>query len=311
MSPAAVTRPTAPAGPSPELRSAYDTCRRLHAEHGRTYYLATRLLPAWKRPYVHALYGFARYADELVDGPFGGTPAGQAEADAALAGLERGLLAAFASDSPPGRGTQADVLRALKDTAQRWDLPPAYFTTFLTAMRMDLTVREYETWEDLLGYVEGSAAVIGLQMLPILEPTSRAASAYARDLGIAFQLANFLRDVGEDLRRGRIYLPLESLRLFGVTREHLLTGGGYAGCWPTRLRAAAKSSARPSLVSDCCTRRPGTASALPTRSTAGSSTPSKTRTTRSSTAAWRSRCRGGSPSRAPRSGVLRGPANPG
>jgi phytoene synthase len=116
------------------------------------------------------------------------------------------------------------VLRAVADTASRWELPGAYFTSFLGAMRMDLSVREYETWEDLLGYVEGSAAVIGLMMLPILEPSSRTAAAYARDLGIAFQLANFLRDVGEDLRRGRIYLPQESLRLFGITRERLLTG---------------------------------------------------------------------------------------
>jgi phytoene synthase len=235
-----VSRPAAPAGTgllAPELRSAYDTCRRLHASHGRTYYLATRLLPAWKRPYVHALYGFARYADELVDGPDGSLPAGAtgsagaagpSEADAALRGLEQGLLAALASEPgrelPPAPGTRGDVLRAVADTAARWDLPAAHFTTFLAAMRMDLTVREYDTWQDLLGYVEGSAAVIGLMMLPILEPSSRTAGAYARDLGIAFQHANFLRDVGEDLRRGRIYLPQESLRLFGVTRERLLTG---------------------------------------------------------------------------------------
>ncbi len=217
---------TAPAGPPAELRAAYDTCRRLHASHGRTYYLATRLLPAWKRPYVHALYGFARFADELVDSPDGCSPAGQQEADAALRALEVGLLAALdAGREVAGEAsTRGDVLRALADTAARWEVPSEHFTTFLAAMRMDLTVREYETWDDLLTYVEGSAAVIGLQMLPILEPSSRTAAAYARDLGVAFQLANFLRDVGEDLRRGRIYLPQESLRLFGVTRERLLTG---------------------------------------------------------------------------------------
>jgi phytoene synthase len=223
-----VRPPAAPAGtggPAPELRSAYDTCRRLHASHGRTYYLATRLLPAWKRPYVHALYGFARFADELVDGPDGSSP----EADAALQDLEMGLLAALAEPGAPAEhatrlSIRDDVLRAVADTAARWQLPAAYFSSFLAAMRMDLSVREYDTWEDLLAYVEGSAAVIGLMMLPLLEPSSRTADAYARDLGIAFQHANFLRDVGEDLRRGRIYLPQESLRLFGVTRERLLTG---------------------------------------------------------------------------------------
>ncbi len=222
-----MSRPSEPSGPdgaegpAPALRSAYDTCRRLHASHGRTYYLATRLLPAWKRPYVHALYGFARYADELVDGPDGFSPEAAASA---LRALEDQLQKALAGQSPSETGTRGDVLRAVADTAARWELPAAYFTSFLAAMRMDLSVREYETWEDLLGYVEGSAAVIGLMMLPVLEPSSRTAEAYARDLGVAFQLANFLRDVGEDLRRGRIYLPQESLRLFGVTRERLLTG---------------------------------------------------------------------------------------
>ncbi len=220
-----MSRPGATAGPAPALQSAYDTCRRLHAAHGRTYYLATRMLPAWKRPYVHALYGFARFADELVDGPQACSAAGAQQADAALRELERELVTSLTRpDAPAGPGTQGEVLRAVADTAARWELPTEHFTTFLGAMRMDLTVHEYETWDDLLTYVEGSAAVIGLQMLPILEPRSRTAAAYARDLGVAFQLANFLRDIGEDLRRGRIYLPQESLRLFGVTREDLLTG---------------------------------------------------------------------------------------
>jgi phytoene synthase len=205
---------------TPELAAAYRTCRQLHAQHGRTYFLATLLLPAWKRPYVHALYGFARFADELVDAP-GMVPA---SASAALDELEEELLKALAGSLPAAAGVRSDVLRALADTVARWDIPVDYFTTFLQSMRMDLSVTSYESWEDLQAYVEGSAAVIGLQMLPILEPSSRTAAAYARDLGVGFQLANFLRDVGEDLRRGRIYLPQESLRLFGVTRESLKTG---------------------------------------------------------------------------------------
>ena len=206
----------------PVLEGAYRTCRQLHADHGRTYFLATLLLPAWKRRYVHALYGFARFADELVDGP----ELAPSDAEAALDDLDQGLQEALAGKLPADApsGARTDVLRALADTAARWDLPAEQFTTFLASMRMDLTVGEYESWDDLLGYVEGSAAMIGLQMLPILEPSSALAAVYARDLGIAFQLANFLRDVGEDLRRGRIYLPQDSLRLFGVTREHLARG---------------------------------------------------------------------------------------
>jgi phytoene synthase len=88
-------------------------------------------------------------------------------------------------------------------------------------MTMDLTVAQYETYEDLYEYVYGSAAVIGLQMVPILEPTSPDAYKHATELGVAFQLANFIRDVGEDLERGRVYLPLQELANFGVTRADL------------------------------------------------------------------------------------------
>jgi phytoene synthase len=83
-------------------------------------------------------------------------------------------------------------------------------------MTMDLTVERYETWDNLLEYMDGSAAVIGEMMLPVLEPTASAAIAHARDLGNAFQLTNFLRDINEDLDRGRVYIPQEDVRRFGV-----------------------------------------------------------------------------------------------
>ena len=192
----------------PALRDAYEACRRLNAAHGRTYYLATLLLPPHKRPYVHALYGFARYADEIVD-----DLASTATDEEKAAALGPALL-------------DTTVGAALRDTLHRWDIPYAHVDPFLTSMRMDLTVTEYPTYDDLLTYVYGSAAVIGLQMVPILEPLvpREVAYPYAQDLGVAFQLTNFLRDVGEDLRRGRVYLPQEDLAAFGVTREHLEHG---------------------------------------------------------------------------------------
>ncbi len=197
----------------PGLRVSYDACRRLNAAHGRTYYLATLLLPPYKRPYVHALYGFARYADEIVD-----------DLDSALDRTEKAAaLQEWTTRFLRGEGDAA-TLPAVHDTIRRWGIPLRHFEAFLASMRMDLTVTEYATYDDLLGYVHGSAAVIGLQMVPILEPLNGAAYAYAEDLGIAFQLANFLRDVGEDLRRGRIYLPMADLAMFGVTREHLEAG---------------------------------------------------------------------------------------
>ena len=123
-------------------------------------------------------------------------------------------------------GSVHPVSRAVVDTVRRWDIPLELFAEFLASMRMDLTVTGYATYEDLRRYMWGSAAVIGLQMVPVLEPVGprELAEPYAADLGVAFQLSNFIRDVGEDLRRGRVYLPAEDLAAFGVTREQLARG---------------------------------------------------------------------------------------
>jgi phytoene synthase len=198
----------------PLLQASYERCRELNASHGKTYYLATLLLPPAKRPYVHALYGFARYADEIVD-DLASTLSEQEKADWLGTWGDR-----FLADLARGRSDDP-VCRAVVDTVLRWDIDVAHFEAFLHSMRMDLTVTEYETYADLSEYVYGSAAVIGLQMVPILEPTAPEAYERAQDLGAAFQLANFVRDVGEDLDRGRVYLPLEDLAAFGVTRADL------------------------------------------------------------------------------------------
>ncbi len=208
----------------PALRASYERCRRLNAAHGQTYYLATLLLPPQRRPAVHALYGFARYADEIVDDL--ASPCSVAERSARLAHWGGCFLAGL--DAPPGErpADSSGLLPAVWDTARRYGLAAGLFADFLASMRMDLTVACYPTYSDLLRYVHGSAGVIGLQMVPVLGTVGPAelAEPYAYDLGIAFQLANFIRDVGEDLRRGRVYLPLEDLEAFQVTREQLLAG---------------------------------------------------------------------------------------
>lgn len=201
----------------PSLRESYEACRKLNAKHGKTYYLATQLLPTGKRPYVHALYGFARYADEIVD-DLSSTLTNQEKSDWLKTWGDK-----FLDDLNTGE-SQDPICRAVVDTVNRWQIPHEYFESFLHSMRMDLTVTQYETYEDLYEYVYGSAAVIGLQMVPILEPTDQQAYERAKELGVAFQLANFVRDVGEDLARGRIYLPLAELRKFGVTRSTLEAG---------------------------------------------------------------------------------------
>ena len=200
----------------PPLRAAYATCRALNAAHGRTYFLATRLLPAARRPAVHALYGFARYADEIVDDLGDDRPIDEkaAQLDRLTADMEAAL------DGVP---TDVPVLAALADTTSRYGIDRKHFADFMVSMRMDTTVADYATFDDLAVYVHGSAAVIGLQMLPILgtRVPREEAEPYAAALGVAFQLTNFLRDVGEDLDRGRVYLPLDELGAFGVDRDLL------------------------------------------------------------------------------------------
>ncbi len=198
----------------PAMRASYTECKRLNSLHGKTYYLATLLLPPAKRPFVHALYGFARYADEIVD-----------DLNSKLTDQEKALeLKTWGNQvlKDIGNGTSSDHIgRALVDTVKRFNIPIAHFEAFLHSMTMDLTVSEYETFEDLMEYVYGSASVIGLEMVPILGSTSPEALVAAEKLGTAFQLANFIRDVAEDLDRGRIYLPISELKSHGVTHEAL------------------------------------------------------------------------------------------
>lgn len=198
----------------PALRKSYAECKRLNAQHGKTYYLATLLLPPAKRPFVHALYGFARYADEIVD-DLSSTLSDEEKASALKSWGDQVL-----ADIKIGK-SQDHIGAALVDTVNRFEIPLSYFEAFLKSMTMDLTITEYHTYEDLLEYVYGSAAVIGLQMVPILGVLNPDAYAAAEKLGIAFQLANFIRDVGEDLERGRVYLPITELQASGVTRQML------------------------------------------------------------------------------------------
>ncbi len=192
-----------------ELHAAYARCRQLTREHGTTYFWATQLLPAGCHPHVYALYGFCRHADDIVDSLDAGDRDGRAEALALLGDQLWRALRGEAIDP-----TADAVLTAVVHTAGVYGIDPACFERFLRSMTMDLVVDRYETWDDLLDYMDGSAAVIGEMMLPILEPVDPAAFGPARQLGRAFQLTNFLRDVGEDLDRGRVYIPQEDLRRF-------------------------------------------------------------------------------------------------
>ena len=199
----------------PQLIASYTECKRLNSLHGKTYYLATLLLPPEKRPYVHALYGFARYADEIVDDL--ASTLSDAEKRKTLEEWSTQIL----SDLKAGI-SHDHIGAALIDTVNKFSIDHSYFTAFLHSMAMDLTKSEYANFDELMEYVYGSANVIGLQMLPILgtangAPITKEIRDAAEKLGTAFQLANFIRDIGEDLERGRIYIPLDELARFGVT----------------------------------------------------------------------------------------------
>ncbi|OEJ37337.1 phytoene synthase [Streptomyces agglomeratus] len=221
----------------PGLRAAYAHCRRLNARHGRTYFLATRLLPARRRPAVHALYGFARWADDIVDDLASEQAPGVR--DKRLTELEGELGAGLRT------GQSAEpVVRALADTARTYGIPHEHFADFMTSMRDDLTITDYATYDDLRAYMHGSAAVIGLQMLPVLGTVvpRDVAAPHAAALGVAFQLTNFLRDVGEDLDRGRVYLPADLLAAHGAHRD-LLEWSRATGRTDPRIRAALEAAA--------------------------------------------------------------------
>lgn len=215
---------------APELAMAYEHCRRIHEAHGRTYYLATRLLPRTRRHHVWALYAFARVADELVDSPDTKTP----DPEALLAWRERAMTS-MRSASPPDLAEQP-VLAATWHTMRRFGLDPHLLEEFLDSMVMDLTVSRYASWEELRGYMRGSAAVIGEMMAPLLGASGPDALGRAAALGEAFQLTNFIRDVGEDHVRGRIYLPQTDLARFGVS-EDLLAQAVHTGVPSPQVRS--------------------------------------------------------------------------
>jgi 15-cis-phytoene synthase len=202
----------------PLLRESYRRCRALNAKYGRTFFLATRLLAPQQRPAVHALYGFARRADDILD-----------DFDFTLSGAERGarlqqLAAALFDQMVHGADGGDESLAAVVHTARRYDIAWQLFDDFLASMRMDLTVTDYPDRGALECYMYGSAEVIGLQLLPVLGTVCQReeAAPYAAALGKAFQLTNFLRDVDEDLARDRVYLPADELAAHGVDRDVLM-----------------------------------------------------------------------------------------
>lgn len=189
------------------LPDAYRLCERLTRQHSKSFFFSTQFLPRDKRRAVRALYAFCRTSDDIVD---------MAQDDPACV-LAEWVRLVHAPLPPPGNA----VLLAWHDTRIRYSLPAALTNELLAGIAMDLSIHRYQTFADLWLYCYRVASVVGLLSMGIMGSGPRA-EMYAIKLGVALQLTNILRDVGEDARRGRVYLPAEDLQRFGLTSEDIL-----------------------------------------------------------------------------------------
>ena len=199
-----------------DLELAYASCRRIHRRHDPTYYWAARRLPSEVQPAVHALYAFVRSTDEVVDGPrrHSDPALRRADLDRWEAELEHGVLTG---------GSENPVVAALAHAGLRHDLPLQELRVYMSSMRTDCGRVRIQTWEDLDGYMQGSAASVGRVMAPLLGAPPERREEFAT-LGLAFQLTNFIRDVREDWELDRLYLPAEDMERFGVSEADIAGG---------------------------------------------------------------------------------------
>ncbi|MFL5805851.1 MAG: phytoene/squalene synthase family protein [Roseiflexaceae bacterium] len=202
-----------PTRPALALADAYRLCGGITRRHSRSFFLSSQFLPAEKRRAIRALYAFCRTSDNIVDDAGG----------AASRALAR-WVALVQAPRPP---SDDSVLLAWHDTAVRYRVPRALVDELLAGLAMDLLISRYPSFEDLWLYCYRVASVVGLITMRIIGH-QQGAAPYAVRLGVALQLTNILRDVGEDAARGRIYLPQEDLARFGLCDDDILSrrGGG-------------------------------------------------------------------------------------
>jgi phytoene synthase len=198
---------------------AHTYCARLIRANSRTFYLASALLPASKRRAVRTLYAFCRATDDLID---------QAP-DAAIA---RALLASWRSRLTSHHTAYDPIPLAWADIQARYRIPHGYETQLIEGIARDICQRRYATFAELTEYCYGVASTVGLMVMHIIEFQSEAALPYAIKLGVALQLTNILRDVGDDWQTGRLYLPLDELARFGLREADIAIG-----CVDDRWRA--------------------------------------------------------------------------
>jgi phytoene synthase len=214
-----------------QLDASYTFCDDLSRREAKNFYWSFRLLPADRRRSMSALYAFMRHTDDLADEP--GDPMAKTEA------LRRWRI--DFDDALAGRGEAWPGLPALADTVARYGVAPRHLHDVIDGVEMDLTPRSYPTFDDLYAYCYRVASAVGLCCLSIWGYRSEGgkAEALAEACGVALQLTNILRDVGEDARNGRVYLPADELARFGVEPDDLRAAEPSKG-----LRALFESQAR-------------------------------------------------------------------
>jgi phytoene synthase len=191
------------------LSAAESSSARLTRESGTSFYYAFRLLPAEKRRAIYALYSFCRVVDDCVDEPDG-------EGEAGLLRWREEALRCYTGEPATELG------RELREAVRRFPIPRECFEDIVAGCRMDLGLVRYETFADLKVYAERVASAVGLAAIEIFGHESARTRDYAVLLGLALQLTNILRDVAEDAAKGRVYLPREELRRFGVGEDEVL-----------------------------------------------------------------------------------------
>ncbi len=197
------------------LDADYERCAQITRRSRSSFYYAFILLPPERRRALHAVYAFCRFIDDIADDEAIREPAlllrrWREELDRVYAGVPTRALS-----------------RALADSARRFTIPRDLFVEIIAGVEMDLSRKRYRTFEELRPYCYRVASALGLICIEIFSYRNQSAKLYAENLGLALQLTNIIRDVGEDAARGRIYLPLEDLARFNVSEDEIL-GGVYS-----------------------------------------------------------------------------------
>lgn len=197
------------------LNHAYDVCRQMTAQHSKSFFMASALLPYDKRRAIRALYAFCRKTDDIVDN--GNTLLHPDSAELELENWRKTSLSNHPSHEDP-------IILAWTDARKRYKVPLRYAHQLVDGMRTDLTQTRYDNFESLTTYCYGAASTVGLMSMHIIGSETEESVRYAVKLGVALQLTNILRDVGEDWQMGRLYLPLDELAAFGLSETDISNG---------------------------------------------------------------------------------------